>query len=886
MTVVELDQAGSSSIDLAGGKAAGLGRLIRAGERVPTGFCLTTRAFDSVRPALERTGTGGAGGTDGGGGTDGEGADSSEGIGLPDGLCAEIAAAYQRLGGGSVAVRSSATAEDLPFASFAGQQDTFLNVTGVAEVITAVSKCWASLWSERAVRYREINEIGDDRVAMAVVVQRMIDPAVAGVLFTANPVAGSRTQMAVDAAVGLGTTVVDGSGPADHYVLDHVGPIEHALPVGPADRARGCLDHGQLDLLRAAGLRVQEHFGAPQDIEWAIDHDGTLWLLQSRPITTLFPAPPATDRPLPRIYLSNGPVQGMLRPYAPMGMCVMKNSAAAMLAADGIRADPINGPAGFVDVAGRTYADVTDFLRNRAVRRYLGEGWLGGTQGMAVLEGFLADLPRPRRSARLRTAARVALWLGPAAVAGTAGTLLRPAAARAKASRTARRIERLTTAPANMTTEERLHFIETAQYTVMRRAMGGLLWPVMAGILAAQIPVELLKGIAASSEVETTLRGMPHSVTTEMDLALWRLARRAGAYRDLLMSTPPADLAAEYLAGRLPEFGLDGFLAAYGRRAVAELDIGMPRWAENPAVVFTAIANYLRVTDARQAPDERFARAAAEAEAKIDELVRRSRRVRPVRGRIAGFLLRRARDVGGLRELPKFVWMHAITQMRQQLLLIGAELTERALLRRAEDVMFLNLAEVREALAGRDCRQLVTLREEVYRRETRRRRVPRVLLSDGTDPETLASTPVPGENVLSGTAASPGTVTGVARVILDPIGAHLEPGEILVAPTTDPGWTPLFLTAGALVTDTGTPIAHGPTVAREHGIPAVVGVPDATWLIRSGETITVDGSAGTVRLETGAGEIATEGHDGPPAPPDAGTGRRPGARPMRFSSPP
>jgi pyruvate,water dikinase len=342
---------------------------------------------------------------------------------------------------------------------------------------------------------------------------------------------------------------------------------------------------------------------------------------------------------------------------------------------------------------------------------------------------------------------------------------------------------------------------------------------------------------------------MPHNVTP-------RWTSRCGGWRRVRSPTatccctvPPTQLVARYHAGELPQIGLGEFLRRYGHRGAAEIDVGVARWDEDPAPVFAAIAGYLRVTEPEQAPDRRFARAADEAVAKIDELVRRAARTRPVRARVVGFLLRRSRALAGLRELPKFAWLYVFGEMRAQLLSAGAELHSRGLLERAEDIMFLDLREALATAEGADHRELVAARRADHAREMRRRSVPGLMLSDGTVPEALSPrTPAPG-GALTGMAAAPGRATGRARVILDPADAHVEPGEILVAPTTDPGWTPLFLTAAGLVTETGAPMAHGPTVAREYGIPAVICVRDATRLITTGQLITVDGAAGTVLVE-------------------------------------
>ncbi|MCY1234008.1 Prodigiosin synthesizing transferase PigC [compost metagenome] len=298
--------------------------------------------------------------------------------------------------------------------------------------------------------------------------------------------------------------------------------------------------------------------------------------------------------------------------------------------------------------------------------------------------------------------------------------------------------------------------------------------------------------------------------------------------------------------------GLRKFLSKYGHRAVAEIDLGMPRWAEEPDLLLGMISNYLRVEDAEQAPDRQFARAADHAEARVSELVERAAARSRLRGRLVALCLRRARQLSGLRELPKFYIVMVLAEMHRQLTAVGEELTRTGTIAAAGDVFFLDFEELRVALRGADLKEVVAVRRRMYDVELRRRRVPRLLLSDGTDVEAAmmaAAAALPqaaAADRLTGTPASAGTATGKVRVVMDPVGAHVEPGEILVAPSTDPGWTPLFLTAGALVMEMGGVISHGAVVAREYGIPAVVGVADATVRLRDGQTVTVDGAAGTV----------------------------------------
>ncbi|CAL9509851.1 hypothetical protein SUDANB121_03627 [Nocardiopsis dassonvillei] len=578
MRILPLDRIGTGDHALVGGKAAGLAGAIAAGGRVPPGFCVTTDAH--------RDGT------------------------VPRD---EVAAAYEALGAGPVAVRSSATAEDLPDASFAGQQDTYLDVEGVDDLVTAIRRCWDSLWTDRSVAYRRDRGIDDGSVHMAVVVQRMVGPRAAGVLFTANPVTGTRGETVVDAVPGPGTAVVDGTAEPDHYTVRPDGGV--TAPAG------GCLSVPEVEELRALGLRLQEHFGAPQDVEWAIDADGVLWTLQSRAVTTLFPLPP--DHPDgPRVYFEGGHMQGLLRPCTPMGMSGLKVATADWFRSPGIRIDPYADTGLLTGIGGRLYLDLTPFVRNRWIRGALPDGMeLYGPRTRAAIRSVLAD-PRfaPRRTrpgpGRARVAVRVAgaaLPLAAGLAAGAVAALRDPAAARERmllAGEAARLAVARGPGP-DATAHERLEYAEHVQAPLLREAMTPMLGPLFVGLLAGRLPEGLLRGVATPAEVAAVLRGMPYNVTTTMDLELWRVSRAAAEHGDVFAGTPPERLAERYLAGELPDIGLRAFLERYGHRAAAEIDIGVPRWSQDPAPLFAAIAGYLRVTDRDQAPDRRFERAAA-----------------------------------------------------------------------------------------------------------------------------------------------------------------------------------------------------------------------------------------------------------------------------------
>ncbi len=876
---------------LVGGKGANLGEMTSAGLPVPPGFCITTAAYEQVA-----TEAGIKAVLDTRGGHTGNPEQLAElaqvartciqNAAIPEHVAASIAEAYLILGAGEpipVAVRSSATAEDLPFASFAGQQDTALNIVGTEALLDAVRRCWASLWTGRAVSYRTSLGLDQRRVQLAVVVQRMVEAEVAGVLFTANPVTGKRCQAVIDANPGLGEAVVSGATNPDHFVVNTAtGEIverrlgDKRLVIrgttdGGTTRAESgdsssvaCLSDTQICDLARLGARVEAHYDAPQDIEWAIDAVGKVWLTQSRPITTLYPLPanaPGNDEEL-RVYLSLNVFQGVLRPFTPMGIAAFRFLGSTMASLfDLTPRDPLSGPGILVEAGFRLFFDVTAALRTKIGRRLLIGAMSFAEARSGVLLSqlttdrrlFLRSIPRwrvIRAFSSLAVKTRTPLYITQA--------LFKPSTAveriqRARAGLEALRATSLESKIPNPT--DRLKALEQLIPDQLRPLFRALPSTLGAGLGSLGLASRLLKGIATPGELQIVLRALPHNPTTEMDLDLWALSRRIAADATTALhvsETPPEQLAQEYRAGALPptlQQGLAEFLYHYGHRGVAEIDLGLPRWSEDPTHILGVLANYLQLNDPALAPDVQFQRGAQEAKAMVTELTRRASRKGRLRGMLVGFFLKRARAMAGLREMPKFCLILVLASMREVLQSVGKELVVAGRLENDADIFFITLRETHAALAGEDMREIVRQRQVLYEYELQRRHVPRVLLSDGTEPTPVVTDSTESQGMLRGTPASPGSVTGRARVILDPTGAHLEPGEILVAPSTDPGWTPLFLTAGGLVMEMGGAISHGAVVAREYGIPAVVGVAGATERITTGQQITVDGAAGKIILE-------------------------------------
>ena len=888
--VVPLETLDRTALPLVGGKAANLGELIHAGFPVPAGFCVTTRAYTLVAagaelaPALLEL----------------EAVSPEESARqialatairsalsetpLPLEVVEAITTAYQAFSPEApvpVAVRSSATAEDLPDASFAGQQETMLNVVGLEQVLAAIQRCFASLWTDRATQYRSSLGIAPGSVRLAVVVQQMVEAEVAGVLFTANPLTGKRREAVIDANPGLGEAVVSGATNPDHFVVhtttgeiderrlgDKQVQIEATTGggtlqiVGGASPAHACLPDEQIRALATLGARVEALYEAPQDIEWAIDASGQIFLLQARPITTLFPLPvgaPSTDEHL-SVYLAFGVQQGTYRPFTPLGLSALRLLASGFLTLIGTPLrDPLTDPGFVTEAASRPFFEVTAALRNAFGRRLLLEAMREAEVHAAtnfeslVSDPRLAFLSTPRRAfgrafALLLVRTRLPWYF--------ARAVLAPKATGRRVQRLMGHLQKTRQIDAEASASEHLAAAESLLRSCLQLAFR--VSPVMlAGMQSYALARRLLGNLASEQECQLVLGGSPTNPITQMNLALFHLAealQEDATSRSLLQHLPAEQLAKDYQHGRLPapvQQGLARFLQEYGHLSVCELDLGVPRWSENPTDVFAYLSSYLELGARAQAPDLQLQQAGRAARAMIVTLAQRVESKHWLRGWLVRWCLERAHALAGYREMTRFVGGLVLAQARAHLLPVGAALAEAGRLNQAEEIFFLTFSEIHAALAGADLRGQVSARRAIFEKELGRRRVPLVLLSDGTEPAAQpehTSNTVRPEGVLHGTPASPGRVTAPARVILDPHQARLFPGEILVAPSTDPGWTPLFLQAVGLVMEAGGAMAHGAIVAREYGLPAVVGVRGATTHIRTGQRITIDGALGTVSL--------------------------------------
>lgn len=858
--MLQWDEVGRGRVDLVGGKAAHLGELSRtAGVAVPSGWCVTTDAYRAVvgsAPGFDALLDRLAGlpiGDD-----DGLAAVAAEIRGLvatrpvPDDVAAAVIAAVGRAPAGTAwAVRSSATAEDLPTASFAGQQDSYLNVVGTDAVLDRVRDCWASLFTDRAVAYRRSRGLDHRAVAMAVVVQEMVVPDVSGVLFTADPVTSDRTVSLVEAVPGLGEALVSGLVAADSWTVRDTGGTAEVVDARTAPRTVAVrpapgggtrteqldpdggplLTEDQVLALVRLGRTIEAGLGTPQDVEWCLS-GGRFQVVQSRPITTLFPVPDTDDDRF-RVYLSVGYQQMMTDAMRPLGLSVWQMTT----------------PRPMAEAGGRLFVDVTDAL--------------GAPSGRA---GLLTVMGRsdPLMADALRTVLdRGVVELGadpavPAPVHGAPTTEpLDPdpvpvaelvAEGRASVAEAARRIRgrvgpELFTAIREDIPELRARLSNPRSTWVFMTAMDAAYWiDEHVGEWLGERPSDVLT------------RSVPDNVTSQMGLALLDVAdairpypeavallRRAGD--DVLERLPSVE------GGTVARDAILGWLDAYGARCVGEIDITRPRWHERPAALVPLILGHVDGEEPG-AGCRRFDEGRRQAEATRDDLLARLRAGVDGEARAAAtaLMIERLRTFIGYREFPKFGMVSRYAIYRAALLAEADRLVAAGVLDDRTDAYYLRFDELEQVsrTGHADLALVRTRRAEIAVHETLT--PPRVLTSDGECLQGSYHRDDVPPGALAGLAVSAGTVEGRARVVADLSGAALEPGDVLVTAYTDPSWSPAFVTIAGLVTEVGGRMTHGAVVAREYGLPAVVGVEHATRLIPDGRRVRVDGGSGLVEI--------------------------------------
>ena len=853
----EIDQA---QIAMVGGKGAHLAELSRIeGVRVPAGFCVTTDAFrrimaeaPSVDERLDRLSRLDPGDREAIRTLSAQIRRTLEGIAIPGDLTAAITLALARLGEqAAYAVRSSATAEDLPTASFAGQQDTYLNIVGPAAILQHVSRCWASLFTERAVTYRLRNGFDHRKVQMAVVVQQMVLPEVAGILFTADPVTGNRKVASVEASFGLGEALVSGLVNPDAYKVRDGEVVAKAIaakqlairarPAGgtqeqaidPQRQEQPTLTDAQAVRLARLGRLIEAHFGRPQDIEWCLVDDG-FQVVQSRPITTLFPIPAAGDR-ANHVYVSVGHQQMMTDPMKPLGLSFWQMTT----------------PAPMAEAGGRLFVDVTQRLASPASRADLLEALgrsdpLIGDALQTILEhdGFIRPLPDEGPPGPLFGGAPAPIETDPAIVTELIG---RSQASIAAAERDIRM----------KSGEALLDFIQADIQELRRILFDPLSHQVFMSAMEAAwwLNDQLQAWLGEKNAADTLTQSVPHNVTSEMGLALLDVADVIRRHPDVVEFLHHVedegflDELARLEGGREARDTIEAWLDKYGMRCVGEIDITRPRWSERPSTLVPVILGNIKNFEPG-AGERRFEQGRQEAWNKEQDVLERLQALPDGERKAeeARRMIDRVRTFIGYREYPKYGMVSRYFIYKQALLEDAERLVQARVLREKEDIFYLTFPELHDVVrANHVDDQLIHERKDAFR-SYQALTPPRVLTSDGEGIAGAYRRDDAPAGALVGLPVSAGIIEGRARVIHDMAEADLDAGDILVTAYTDPSWSPLFVAITGLVTEVGGLMTHGAVIAREYGLPAVVGVEQATRLIRDGQRIRVHGTDGYVEI--------------------------------------
>lgn len=859
--VLGFQEMEKTQLSLVGGKGLNLGELSKMeGIQVPEGFCVTTAGYqkaieqnETYQALLDRLTMLKAEDRNQIGEISGKIRQILMEADIPSDVGKAVTRYLSRFGEKhAYAVRSSATAEDLPHASFAGQQDTYLNIIGKDAILRHISKCWASLFTERAVIYRMQNGFDHSQVFLSVIVQRMVFPQASGILFTADPITSNRKLLSIDAGFGLGEALVSGLVSADCYKVQDGQIVEKRIAtktlaiygrkeggtetrqIDPDRQKTQTLTEQQILQLARLGRQIEAYFGCPQDIEWCLVED-TFYMVQSRPITTLYPIPEANDQEK-HVYLSVGHQQMMTDPIKPLGLSFYL----------------LITPAPMRKAGGRLFIDVAPRLTTPAARETLlntvgSDPLIKGALLTIIERDFIKLLPNDQTApilSRSNTDLPAQFENDPTIVSDLI-----------KRSQTS--IEELKQNIQAKSGVDLLDFILEDIQELKKILFDPKSTAVfMAAINATSwINENMNEWLGEKNAADTLSQSVPNNITSEMGLALLDVADVIRPYLEVIDYLQHAkednflDELVKFEGGQETQDAIYAYLHKYGMRCAGEIDITKARWSEKPITLVPMILGNIKNFEPN-AGKRKFEQGRQEALEKEQELIDRLKQLPDgeQKAKETKRMIDLIRNFIGYREYPKYGMVNRYFVYRQALLKEAEQLVHAGIIREKEDIYDLAFEELHEVVrtAKLDYR-IISQRKDEYKMYEKLT-PPRVITSDG---EIIAGEykreNLPADAIV-GLPVSSGVVEGRARVILNMEDADLEDGDILVTSFTDPGWTPLFVSIKGLVTEVGGLMTHGAVIAREYGLAAVVGVENATRLIKDGQRIRVHGTEGYVEI--------------------------------------
>ncbi|MDM8151211.1 phosphoenolpyruvate synthase [Priestia megaterium] len=863
--VLSFQEIKDTQLSLVGGKALNLGALSKIqGIQVPKGFCVTAAGYqkaleqnETFQALLNQLTMLKADDRDQIGEISEKVRQTILEIDVPSDVVKAVAHSLSQFGEEhAYAVRSSATAEDLPHASFAGQHDTYLNIRGKEAILQHIGKCWASLFTNRAVTYRIKNGFDHSQVHVSVIVQRMVFPQASGILFTADPITSNRKLLSIDAGFGLGEALVSGLVSADCYKVKEGEIVDkkiaakkvaiYGLKEGGTEtkevhfdlQKTQALTDSQILQLERVGRQLEAYFGCPQDIEWCLADD-TFYIVQSRPITTLYPIPEAHDQEN-RVYVSVGHQQMMTDAMKPLGLSFFLLTTNAPMCTAG----------------GRLFVDVAPMLASPDSRKMM-LGAMGQHDPLmkdaltSIIErgDFIKPLPNDQSSGKSKKSMPPTK---PKTQIENDSTIVSDLIKKNQAS-----IEELKQTIQTKSGSKLVDFISEDIGTLKKILFDPQSTAVFMTAMDASswINEKMETWLGEKNAADALSQSVPNNITSEMGLALLDVADVIRPYPEVIHYLQHVkddnflENLVEFEGGEKTRDAIYDYLSKYGMRCPGEIDITKTRWSEKPAALIPVILGNIKnfKPNARQ---QKFEKGLQEALKKEQELLNRLNQLPDgeQKAKETKEKINLLRNFIGYREYPKYGMINRYFVYKQALLKEAAQLVKAGVISETEDIYYLMFDELQEVVRTHKVNdQIITKRKEEYQLYTKLT-PPRVITSHGE----IVTGAYKRENLPSqaivGLPVSSGVIEGRARVILNMENANLSDGDILVTSFTDPSWTPLFVGIKGLVTEVGGLMTHGAVIAREYGLPAVVGVENATRLIKDGQRIRVHGTEGYIEI--------------------------------------
>ncbi len=850
-----------------GGKGANLGEMFKIKEiSVPDGFCISTGAFKrivettaGINELLQQLSVLKVEDRDNIGRISAELRSLLEGIDIPQDINEEINRFLSRYDEKTAyAIRSSATSEDLPNSSFAGQQDSYLNIVGKAEILKNISKCWASLFTERAIIYRLQNGFDHRKVYMAVVIQKMVIPQAAGIMFTADPVTSNRKLSSIDAGFGLGEALVSGLVNADIYKVGDGKIIEkkiaskklaiYALKAGGTKEQE--LEPGRQDIqvltdelilkLEKIGRQIEKHFDCPQDIEWCLV-DGTFYIVQSRPITTLYPVPEVKDQEN-HVYVSVGHQQMMTDPLKPLGLSIRQlTSAGTMYTAGGRQ---------FVDVAGMLASpESRDMLINSMGQH---DPLIKDALMTVIERNFIKSIQNEKKELSLGKNSNVVTTEHFQAQIENDPEIVSGLINKSQTSMDELKHNIRTKSGSELFDFLLEDFKELKRITFEQQSMAVIMTAINA---ASWINEKMDKWLGEKNAADTLAQSVPDNITSEMGLDLLDVADAIRPYPEVIdylqniKDDNFLDELVKYEGGQEARAAISSYLDKYGMRCAGEIDITKARWSEKPTTLVPLLLGNIKNFEPH-AGKKKFEQGLQEVGNKEQELLVRLKQLPDgeQKAEETKRVIDLLRNFSGYREYPKYFIVNRYFIYKQALLKEAERLMRTGVIAEKEDIYYLTFEELQEVVRTNELDYTIITSRKDEHKFYEKLTPPRVITSDGeiiTGQYKRENLPVGG---IAGLPVSSGVIEGRARVILSLEDADLTEGDILVTTFTDPSWTPLFVSIKGLITEVGGLNTHGAVIAREYGLPAVVGVENATKLIKDGQRIRVNGTDGYVEI--------------------------------------